>query len=106
MKVWKFFTFVVFALCSSVVAHADILGGIGTASGMVDKYAQTAAIVLGILFGIAKAVSTAKAPVVIAQIQAIFDLFAKGFTALGSLFQKICDVLAKAVASDGILGKQ
>jgi hypothetical protein len=62
--------------------------------------------VLGVLFFIAKAVSNQKAGPVIAKIQKGVDGVAKIMLAAGKLLEKIAELLAKAIQSDGLLGKK
>lgn len=63
-------------------------------------------LILGALFVLAKRVSSDKAPMLISFVQTLFDALAWGLTKLGSLLKYVSDLLAKAVASDGLLGKK
>lgn len=61
---------------------------------------------VGILFAIAKGVSTEGAPKVVAAIQGAIDMIAKLVSGLGSVLKFISDLLANLIKSDGILGKK
>lgn len=62
--------------------------------------------ILAVLFGVAKRVSTEKAVPVVSIVQAIMDKLAYAMGKLGDLLKAIADVLAKVLASDGIFGKK
>ena len=61
---------------------------------------------VGILFAIAKGVSTEGAPKAVAAIQGAIDMIAKLVSGLGSVLKFISDLLANLIKSDGILGKK
>lgn len=58
----------------------------------------------GILFGVAKAVSTEGAPKIIGVVQKTIDMVAKLVSSLGVLLQKLSEILANVLKSDGFFG--
>ena len=72
---------------------------------LTDK-AGIITMVLAVLFGVAKRVSTEKAGKIVSLIQMLFDKLAYAMIKLGELLKLIADFLAKVLASDGLLGKQ
>jgi hypothetical protein len=80
----------------------DILSG---ALVFIEDKKGVIGIVGGVLFALAKAVSTAKAPKVVALLQKIFDGLAKLFELAGKLCAVVGKVLAEIIKSDGVLGK-
>lgn len=64
------------------------------------------AVVLGVLFSIAKAVSNEKAGPVVSKIQGAFDLAAKGLALVGQICASVASFLADLVKSDGVLGSK
>lgn len=71
--------------------------------GIVANHASIA-VVLGVLFSIAKAVSNEKAGPIVSKIQGAFDLAAKGLNLLGQICASVAGFLADLVKSDGVLG--
>lgn len=77
----------------------DIQGAMLAKEGIIGM-------ILLVLFGIAKRFSTDKAPMIINYVQMLFDALAFAMNKLGNLLKAISDMLAKAIASDGYLGKK
>lgn len=73
---------------------------------VITANAVPAGIVLGVLFAIAKAFSNEKAGPVVAKIQKIVDLVAVAALKIGQIAQKISEILAGVIKSDGFLGKK
>jgi hypothetical protein len=79
--------------------------GVNWLTAMLANNSGILATVLGLLYGLSKAVSTSKSVPIVSWVQAFFDAAAGLLTGLGALLKKISDVLASILASDGIGGK-
>ena len=77
-----------------------------TAQSAVTDNGGTIASVLGVLFVMAKAVSTEKAVPVVSLVQKALDGAASVASKVGDLLHSGADMLANLLKSDGTLGKK
>ena len=75
------------------------------AVAFLASYESIMVFVLGMIVSIAKRVSNEKAGPVIAGMQKVLDMVPFLLEKLGAVLKSVCDLLAKAIKSDGFLGK-
>ena len=79
---------------------------LSTLSQFLASHQGVIGTVVAVLFAVAKFFSTEKAPLIIGKVQAAFDYAAKLVSQVGTLLQKVADLLSDSIKSDGVLGKK
>jgi hypothetical protein len=105
---------IIIGLLMPVVALAQEVGPLDGAIGIMEKINQAVSDHGGMIGGgismilliVSKLVSTEKAGPVVHVIQVVIDGIAKLVLVAGGILQKIAEMLAKAIQSDGTLGKK
>lgn len=71
-----------------------------------EAYKSFMGIGLGFIFALSKLFSTEKPPVIIAQVQWVFDTAAKMLLKLGNFSASVAKFLSEILKSNGYLGKE